>query len=448
MNAKGAQYTEWYTCIWPRVESVLVLADAAAIKEVTSSRARFPKPIEVYGSLAFFGRNIVVSEGDEWKKYRKISAPAFSERNNKLVWDETVEIMEDLFRDVWEYKESVTVDNALDITFQLALFVIGAAGFGKRMSWQDSKVPPPGHKLTFRDALHRVAVDIFVKLAVPKWAMGLTERTRQAQISFDELEKYILEMIHERREGGSAERHDLFTNLLESNNMDEGPNVLMERELVGNIFIFLIAGHETTAHTLCFTLAFLALYQGEQEKLCNDLKSVLADGRLPAYEDRMKLNRCLAAIYETMRIVTPVTNVPKFSAEDTTLTATNAQGEKVVIPIPKGTNIAVNASGLHHNPQYWEDPYEYRPDRFLGDYNRDAFLPFSGGARSCIGRKFSESEGVAALAMLVSKYKITVKEEPQFAHETFEQRRERILDCRPGITVTPIRVPLVFTRRN
>jgi hypothetical protein len=56
------------------------------------------------------------------------------------------------------------------------------------MSWQDSKVPPPGHKLTFRDALHRVAVDIFVKLAVPNWAMGLTERTRRAQISFDELE--------------------------------------------------------------------------------------------------------------------------------------------------------------------------------------------------------------------------------------------------------------------
>ena len=56
------------------------------------------------------------------------------------------------------------------------------------MSWQDSKVPPPGHKLTFKDALHRVAVDIFVKLAVPKWAIGLTERTRQAQLSFDELE--------------------------------------------------------------------------------------------------------------------------------------------------------------------------------------------------------------------------------------------------------------------
>ena len=56
------------------------------------------------------------------------------------------------------------------------------------MSWQDSNVPPPGHKLTFKDALHRVPVDIFVKLAAPKWAIELTERTRQAQLSFDELE--------------------------------------------------------------------------------------------------------------------------------------------------------------------------------------------------------------------------------------------------------------------
>ena len=56
------------------------------------------------------------------------------------------------------------------------------------MSWLDSKVPPSGHKLTFQDALHRVSKDAFVKLMVPKWAMGLTERTRQAQLSFDELE--------------------------------------------------------------------------------------------------------------------------------------------------------------------------------------------------------------------------------------------------------------------
>ncbi|KAF8488651.1 hypothetical protein F5888DRAFT_1281356 [Russula emetica] len=68
-----------------RPSSVIYLADPAAIKEVTSSRARFPKPVNRYAALTVFGINIVASEGEEWKKYRKISAPAFSEVRSELV---------------------------------------------------------------------------------------------------------------------------------------------------------------------------------------------------------------------------------------------------------------------------------------------------------------------------------------------------------------------------
>jgi len=156
----------------------------------------------------------------------------------------------------------------------------------------------------------------------------------------------------------------------------------------------------------------------------------------------------MAVFYETLRLYPAVTGIPKYSAEDTTLTATNAYGEKKVIPVPAGTNIVINTPGLHYNPKYWEDPYAFKPSRFLAkDWPRDAFLPFSSGARACIGRRFFETEGIAILTMLVSKYKIEVKEEPQFAAETFEQRRERLLACRPGLTLTPLRVPLVFKKR-
>jgi hypothetical protein len=62
--------------------------------------------------------------------------------------------------------------------------------------------------------------------------------------------------------------------------------------------------------------------------------------------------------------------------------------------------------------------------------------------------RFFETEGIAVLTMLALKYKISVKEEPQFAHETFEERKKRLTQCRPGLTITPIRVPLVFTKRD
>lgn len=80
------------------------------------SRARFPKPVGDYAFLRIFGDNIVASEGDDWKRYRRVSAPAFSEKNNKLVWDETVKIMQSMFHDLWNDAPQVTVDHCVDIT--------------------------------------------------------------------------------------------------------------------------------------------------------------------------------------------------------------------------------------------------------------------------------------------------------------------------------------------
>ncbi|KAF8823725.1 hypothetical protein HHX47_DHR9000191 [Lentinula edodes] len=392
------------------------------LQEVTTARARFPKPVEQYKVLSFFGDNIVASEGEDWKRYRKIAAPAFSDRNNKLIWDETVRIILDLFENVWGSQESIVIDHALTITLPIALFVLGAAAFGRRISWKDDEGIPPNHQMSFKDAIHEVSMNCFIKVIFPDWAMGLTEHTRRVRLAFEELDSHMLEMISKRRNAEKKEeRHDLLSSLLDASADDP---TFTDRDLTGNIFIFLVAGHETTAHTLCFTFALLALYPDQQEILYQHIKSVLADGRLP------------------------VNGIPKYSAEDTSLTVGNATGDKLVLPVPQGTAITINTVGLHYNPRYWKDPEEFRPSRFLEpDWPRDAFLPFSAGPRACIGRKFFETEGIAILTLLISRYKIEVKEEPQFASETFEERKARVLASKPGLTITPIQVPLVFKRR-
>ncbi|KAF4621313.1 hypothetical protein D9613_000776 [Agrocybe pediades] len=426
----------------------LTIADADTIKEITSSRARFPKPVYQYEVLSFFGRNIVASEGEEWKKYRKISAPAFSDRNNKLVWEETVRIMDSLFADLWKDKDVISLDHCVEITLPIALFVIGVAGFGRRISWRDDEVVPAGHTMSFKESLHIASSDVFMKVFLPNAAMKLTGRTRRVQTAFAELEEYMLKMIHERHSSEKVERHDLLSSLLDANNDDFSDQRLLDSELVGNIFIFLLAGHETTAHTLSFTFGFLALYQDEQEKLYQHIKSVLSDGRMPTYEDMPLLTYSMAVFYETLRLFPPVVNIPKYNPEDTVLTVGNQYGEKRTVPVPKNTWIAINTPGLHYNPRYWENPEEFKPSRFLKEYNKDAFIPFSAGARACLGRKFFETEGIAVLTMMVLNYKITVKEEPQFAGETFEQTKARIFQTKNALTLTPIRVPLTFTRRT
>ncbi|KAF9059688.1 cytochrome P450 [Rhodocollybia butyracea] len=432
--------------MWPKPNATLFLADAAAIKEVTTARARFPKPVKVYRALSFFGGNIVASEGEDWKRYRKIAAPTFNDRNNRLIWDETTRIILALFDDVWGSQDTVILDHALTITLPIALFVLSAAAFGRRISWTDEEGIPPNHQMSFKVAIHEVSLGCLVKVLVPEWAMGLTAHLRRVRLAFEELNIYMLEMISQRRNAEKKEeRHDLLTNLLEASADDLTFN---DRDLTGNIFIFLLAGHETTAHTLCYTFALLALYQDEQEILFQHIKSILADGRIPTYEEMPLFTQSMAVFNETLRMFPPVLGIPKYSAEDTRLIISNDAGEKRDFGLPQGTNITLDVAGLHYNPRYWKDPEEFRPARFLDpEWPRDAFLPFSAGPRACIGRKFFETEGIAILTLMISRYKIEIKEEPEFARETFAERKARVLTSKPGLTMTPVRVPLVFKRR-
>ncbi|KAI0093992.1 614/534 cytochrome P450, partial [Irpex rosettiformis] len=440
--------------IFPCPTVVLWVADAAAIKEITSQHTRFQKPLKQYNTLLFYGPNIVASEGSQWKRYKKICAPAFSEPNNRLVWSEAVRVMQDLFNDVWGAGETISVDNVAEVTLQVTLYIISAAGFGEQTTWQDNKAGPQGfHRMTFKDALHVLSTDVILKAIAPDWLLKYgPQRLRKVGTAYEELKAgifqlYMTEMVRKRQDCDvKEERADLFTNLLDANDAD-AEFTLDDSELLGNIFIFLLAGHETSAHTLGFALGLLALYQNEQEVLYQHVQNVMHGKQTPDYEDMHALSHCLAFLYETLRLFPAAPNIPKVATEDTMLSTVDAAGETVTVPVPAGTPIVLHTPGLHYNPRYWPDPYTFKPSRFLDDWPRDAFIPFSGGHRSCIGRRFFEVEGVAILAMLVSRYKIEVKDEPQFAGETFEQRQERVLRARPGVTLTPVRVPLVFQRR-
>ncbi|KZV87709.1 cytochrome P450 [Exidia glandulosa HHB12029] len=424
------------------------VADPVAIKEITTSRSRFPKPTKVYELLSLFGPNIVATEGEQWKKHRKPVAPAFSERNNKLVWDEATSIVLNMFqsRD-WKGKDEVVVDHIVDMTLPIALFVISVAGFGRPVSWDDDVVIPAGHRMTFKEAMGIVSNNMKLRALLPDWAMNLRYEWRMARLAYQEMRMYMVEMIGNRRTAEVKEvQYDLFSGLL----ADGGE--LSDEELMGNIYIFLVAGHETTAHTLAFTFGLLAVYQDIQEKLYQHIKSLSPDGRTPDYEDMPKFTYALAVFYETLRMYTPIPIVAKYSVEDTTLNTLKIRPDGTYEPasvfIPKDATISLDLASVHYNPRYWEDPYTFNPERFMKpDWPRDAFVPFSAGVRACIGRRFFETEGIAILITLVSKYKITVKDEPQYRGLSTEQLREKLLRARPIVTVTPYHVPLVLTRR-
>ncbi|KAI0739084.1 cytochrome P450 [Daedaleopsis nitida] len=426
------------------------VADPAIAQEVVGARSRFPKPVEAYDMLASFGSNILVTEGHEWKRQRKIAAPAFSEKNNRLVWNETYRIMEALFRDVWGDRKVVEVNHILEVTVPITLLVISIAGFGRRISWDDDIITPPGHSMTFKDALYEVSHRLMLRVILPDWLLrNGTTKMRYFAHAHDELKKYLAEMVQVRRDAEvKEERYDLFGSLLDANELEfDGNAKLTDSALLGNIFLFFVAGYETTAHTLAYAFILLALYQDEQEAFYENLKSVMPPGRPPTYQESDKLCYALAVFNETLRLFPPVVDLPKKSADDTSFTVTNAAGDKITIPVPRGSYVTIATPSLHRNPRYWDDPDVFKPARFLGNYPRQAFLPFSGGPRGCIGRGFGETEAVAVLSAIVSRYKVEIRDDARLAGETFEQRAARLLKSQQGLSVYPEHAPLVFKRR-
>ncbi|KAI0763128.1 cytochrome P450 [Irpex lacteus] len=429
------------------------VADPEVMKQVAAARTKYPKPIELYGVLAIYDSNIVVSEGDEWKRFRKIANPGFSERNNRQVWEDTQRIVLELFEQEWAGKDTVVHEDMLMITVSIALFVISCAGFGQRISWKDEGRRPEGYELSFKETMYRVSTDIITKAAAPNWLLklDLTPKLRRTRVAFDLLEKYMIDMVQERRNAESKEElNDLMSSLLNASDEEfRGSTKLTVREVISNIFIFLIAGHETTAHTLAFTFILLALYPEEQDRLYKHCKSILGDGDIPKYDNITSYTYAMAVFNETLRLYPPASAVPKVASEDSVLYTLNAAGEKIPVPVPKGSDIMFHIPGLHHNPRYWKNPDEFSPSRFLKpDWPRDAFMPFSGGARSCIGRRFAEVEAVAIITLFSLRYQIEFKEDPQFANETFEERKARVLKHDSLLTLTPGKVPLVFKRRK
>ncbi|PVF98542.1 cytochrome P450, partial [Serendipita vermifera] len=218
---------------------------------------------------------------------------------------------------------------------------------------------------------------------------------------------------------------------------------------IGNTFIFLFAGHETTANTLAFAFILLSLHQDYQQTLFEELCKLAPLGRSPTYADIVRWSSGLALMYEVLRLYPSLPGLPKVAAEDTMLHTTSTDGKDtpITVPVPKDTRVLVDVIGIHYNPKYWNDPYEFRPDRFLSDYNRDAFLPFAAGPRACLGRRFSEVEALTVLANLILRYKI--EPTPLRPGETLEQRRARMLKWHEGsATLRPTKIPLTFIPRK
>ncbi|KAL6074434.1 cytochrome P450 [Balamuthia mandrillaris] len=422
----------------------VIVNDAEIAKQLFVDSKLFPKPPALYDVIRVFGENIVsISEtGPQWKKQRSLCSPAFSIANLKLVSNVVVSSCHKLFQE-WETKAThkgprweVQVDMLHEIN-KTALAIISEAGFGSEIVFE----PEEGtrHTLSFWNCMNNVVDLLWLRLGLPNVVKFVPfGKPKVAKDSFAEFEHYINEFIVDRKNKQNAEvgesvgRADLLSLLLRAE--DPHSNIrLTDEEIRANIFIFLVAGHETTSHTLAFSFALLACHPDAQQKVYEEVQRLLQEKMASGeqseqltYDDYKKLNYTMCVFKEALRMYPPVNMVPKMAAEDVMISG---------YLIPKNTTISVALNVLHRNEKYWQEPDIFKPERFLKmgedsgtSVNPYAFAPFSGGRRSCLGMKFAEVEAVLLLASIVRSFSIHVP--PGVEPAT-------LFEIKIGLTATP-----------
>ena len=160
--------------------NILTTADASVISQITTRRNDFPKPIEIYGSLNIYGKNVVTTEGQEWRHHRKITSPPFAEKNNHLVWSETLHQAQAMTQS-WmgeSNDKTQTVNSIAEDTMKLSLNIISRAGFGVRSSWigatdekqreKAQKTFDNGHTMSYDNALSSLLHNMVFILLLPR----------------------------------------------------------------------------------------------------------------------------------------------------------------------------------------------------------------------------------------------------------------------------------------
>ncbi|KZT50451.1 cytochrome P450 [Calocera cornea HHB12733] len=261
-----------------------------------------------------------------------------------------------------------------------------------------------------------------------------------------------------KAKGAGGEEADLFKLLIRANEEEEGrEKKLSDDELLSTTYVFLLAGHETTANTLAFACALLALNPRVQAALRAEADAVFPHLRAPedalaSYrEDMPRLKYAEATFRETLRLFPAEVRLTKRAARDTTLRGTVlSTGEKYDVPVPKGTIVWLDVWAVHTMTEWWgADADEFRPERFFDtdDYKwpRDAYMPFSLGARSCIGARFATLEGMVILSHLVREYEICLT--PEMEALPLEERKRQMLSWSIGVAIQATGAKVLLKKR-
>ena len=339
------------------------------------------KPLRLLGGMGIF-----TNDGEEWLRRRRFYQPAFKASNIESYTGAVLTNTEKLL-ETWEKEGFDRVNISMEMS-KVTMAVISETLFSTRIDFGSDL----WNNITyaFDWVGERALRNPFVVPA--NWPTKKNKRFHKAVAGLDEL---IYRIIDEKRNSKEKVK-DLLSRFMNPEEKNLKP--LNDVELRDEVMTIFLAGHETSANVLSWTLFEVGRRPDIQQKLMEEVK--LFDERQITYNDLHSLVYTTQVLNETMRLYPPVWHLGRQSIKEDRL------GD---YELPAGGYVRMSPLAIHRRKEYWDEPQVYNPDRFhpskFESIQQYAFMPFGGGPRLCAGRNFAMMEMVLMLAILVRSFK-------------------------------------------
>jgi cytochrome P450 len=333
-------------------------------------------------------------------------APVFAHKRVAAYGDVMVDRAQ---RAVDRLANGATVDLAEEM-MKLTLEIVGKTLFDAELAGEASMV---GDALTegMRQMMNALIRLVPLPPAIP------TPGNLRYRAAVRRLDGLVYRMIRERRSWGT-DRGDMLGMLLAIRDADDG-SALSDLQVRDQAMTLLLAGHETTANALAWSFYLLGRHPDVRDRIEREIDAALGD-RPATVSDLPKMPLTLQVLKESMRLYPPAYIIGRKAAAATTVRG---------VRVRKGQLVFVNVMGIHRRPESFPHPDRFDPDRFAPELEKrlapNAYLPFGGGPRVCIGNHFAWMEGHLVLATLCQHLRFELLSEDPIATEALVTLRPR-----------------------
>ena len=375
----------------------LFLNDIDAIHHVLVDNAKnYTKSRNYQGLKLVLGEGLITSEGETWRKQRKLIQPAFHRERLAGFARSMVSDTEAMLAR-WETRGAEAFDvhgEMMRLTFR----IVGRTLFSADVEADADRIGP-----AVTAAMHHADDYAEALVRVPQWLP--TPSNLRFKRSMRALDDLVLRIIAERRRqawgGAETQPNDLLAMLMAAHD-DETTAGMSDRQLRDEVMTLILAGHETTANLLSWTWYLLSSHPDVARRVRAEVDEVLGD-RAPTVDDLPKLRLVKMVVEESMRLFPPAWAFERQAVEDDELAGYR---------VKKGTIIGVSPYMLHRHPRFWENPEGFDPERFSPERSEGrpkyAYLPFGGGPRFCVGNAFAMMEAQIIVAMIARKHRLAL----------------------------------------